>query len=270
METVTMEYLRKTQIALLDQFDAICSANGLQYFLSNGTLLGAVKYSGFIPWDDDIDVCMPRNDYNRLMEIMAREPETEGYAFFSCEINKDYLFPFAKMSDRKTLLIEKDVDNGVTLGINIDIFPLDGFGHSVEQARKIYKRMEKLRRGLGWAKRRCNYNVRTPKDCAKLVLTLFHRMIGAKKYVEKICRYAQSFSYDNSAFTGNSVWGFYGDGEYHKKSVFAEAKDLQFEERTYPCPIGYHDYLTKLYGDYVADPPADKQVTHHSFQITIL
>lgn len=264
MKKIDIEDLRSIQLGILKHFDNYCKENEIHYFLSNGTALGAVKYGGFIPWDDDIDVCVPRADYTKLIAKYPLNNYDSRYHLYACETNDNYLFPFAKMSDETTVIKENNVDNGVKLGVNIDIFPLDGFGNSEEEAKCIFKRMEKLRHRLHWAKM-CDFRSTNPlKNLAKRIISARYKFVGARKYCLQISDYAQSLPY-LSEYIGDCTWGFYGVGEAHRCEIFADSVKVTFEGEKYPVPIGYDQYLRGLYGDYKVDPPLEKQVTHHNF-----
>ena len=268
MKNLSIEELRKIQIEILNFFDSFCRDNNLRYFLSNGTLLGAVKYKGFIPWDDDIDVCMPRADYEHFLNLFAmKSKQGDYYKLYSLNNEKQYYFPFAKLVDDRTILIEQNVDNGVILGVNIDIFPLDAFGNTQEEVTKLYNKMQKLRHDLNFSKL-INYTGGKIKRLAKRIVAFRYKIVagnGAAHYSKKINRLAQKKNNEDCLLEGNVVWGFYPNGEAHEKSVFKEAIEVYFEGRKYFAPIGYDVFLRRLYGDYWQDPPKEKQVTHHSY-----
>ena len=105
MEEMTIEELRKIQIEMLEHIDTICEKHNLKYFLLGGTLIGAIRHKGYIPWDDDIDICMPREDYKKLIEIINTQ-EDNKYTILNPYENEDYYYFFSKMVDNDTILIE--------------------------------------------------------------------------------------------------------------------------------------------------------------------
>ena len=263
MKELSLIEIRKIQIDILSHFGDFCEKNNIQYFLCNGTLLGAVKYGGYIPWDDDIDVCLPRSEYDRFIALYAKEsdPRFELRAF---ELDSKFLFPFSKLSDTQTHLLEgyaKDMD----LGVNIDIFPIDNWGNSIQEISKLYRKMERLRRGLTWAKTDKYVSSSKIKTICKVLLATFHRIIGGERYCKKIITLAAMNA--PCRYIGNCVWGFYGVGEALPREQFQESVPVIFEGKTYPAPIGYDQYLTGLYGDYRKDPPPEKQISHHKFKV---
>lgn len=257
--------IRDIQIEILNLLDDFCKKNDINYFLCNGTLLGAVKYKGYIPWDDDIDVCLLRDDYEKLIDLFNKKNINNQYKLFSLEYDKNYYFPFAKLVDTNTVLIEKNVNNGVELGVNIDIFPIDSFGNTEEEVNKRFKKFKSLRRKLNFSKLNDFSSSCKLKSFLKRIFSFPYKIKGPEYFCKKIDTLAKSFT-TNTQYVGNCVWGFYGIGEAHKTSVFSQILLGEFEGKQYSIPIGFKDYLFGLYGDYREDPPVEKQCTHHSFK----
>lgn len=259
MKELSLEEIKCLQVDLLKHFDAFCQAHGIRYFLCNGTLLGAVKYKGYIPWDDDIDVCLPREDYDRL--IREYTDPTESYELLSFETNPAFLFPFAKFANKKTKLIEANAKDSI-YGVNLDVFPLDSFGQDAGQIQETFNRFQKMRRKLNGAKLKNYVSNNIVKCVGKFVLTLRYKLFGAKRYCRKMIEEAKAIRGD---YIGDVVWGFYGCGEAFHRSVFEETIFVEFEGKAYPAPKKYDEYLTGLYGDWRSDPPLEKQTTHHVY-----
>ena len=155
-------------LANLVNFDSICKKNGLTYFLSNGTLLGAVKYQGFVPWDDDIDIFMPRRDYERLLKI---EDFDEGpYELMAKERNSKWRVPYAKIKDKRTRVQETTADFGLGNGLSIDVFPMDNWGENKSKSLKKAKYCGLLRRFLTAS---LETKFTTPKTGIKKLIKLY-------------------------------------------------------------------------------------------------
>lgn len=260
MRQMSLDEVKAVQLDILNNLDSFCKANGIQYYLCNGSLLGAVKYQGYIPWDDDIDVCLLREDYDRLIREY-RDPNGK-YALFSFENNEDFLFPFAKLSDQRTKLVESCALDSI-FGVNIDVFPIDGYGDTAEQIKKKYKHFEKLRRALNSSKLR-NYKSKTILiSILKWGCSLPFKIVGAKRFCRMMIR--EATKNQKAKLYGNVTWGFYGVGEAFEKKLFEEQISVTFEGGQYSAPKNYDQYLTGLYGQWREDPPLDKQKTHHSF-----
>ena len=136
MKMVTMDESRNIQLNILREIHKICEENNLRYYLAYGTLLGAVRHKGFIPWDDDIDIVMPRPDYIRFFEIA----KSDTCDFYSIEKNDEYIYSFGKASRKNTVIIPDGMRCKIELGISVDIFPLDGAGQSTEEGEETFSR----------------------------------------------------------------------------------------------------------------------------------
>lgn len=245
-------------------FNEFCFQNNIKYFLSNGTLLGAIKYECFIPWDDDIDVFVLRKDYERLV---IEFQDTERYKLFSVERTPNYCYPFAKLCDMTTIKEEININNGVTLGLNMDIFPLDYLPTDLEKAKFQIKTINKLVGCLNFTKLQYNPGKNVVRTLGKNILIFFARCVGAKRMVQKIIKIAGNGSKGaETRHMGCAVWPIYGEREIIPAEVFSDTIEVEFEGEKFPAPIGYDTYLRSLYGDYWQDPPIEKQKTHHSFK----
>lgn len=260
MTELGLAEIRKIQVDVLENLDSFCKKSGIEYLLCNGTLLGAVKYSGYIPWDDDIDVCLLRSDYERL--VKEYNDPNGRFALYSMERNEKYFFPFAKLSDERTTLIEANTKEGL-FGVNIDIFPIDCFGDTIEQVEQRFKKMQRLRRRLNFAKLRVYTSHNFAKRIVKFLASVWYRIPGAKWYCKRMTMVARK---SEGRYYGDVVWGFYGKGEAFEKALFTETVEVKFEGGLYPAPARYDEYLTGLYGNWRADPPAEKQKSHHRFK----
>ena len=264
MKELTLQELRNIQFELLKHFKEFCEHNGIRYFICNGTLLGAVKYHRYIPWDDDIDVFLPRLDYDRLLEAFAEKNDNASYEIMSFGRTENYYYPFAKLIDTRTKLIEKNVCD-INLGVNIDIFPIDNIGNTPKEVSRNFAKMKKLRKKLNWARLNDYTSSSIVKKLAKIIISSGYKLVGAKRYCEKIIALGKANKNDTE-YIGNYIWGFYGTGEALPKKCFSSTVDVVFEGITFPAPVGYHEYLQGLYGDYSKEPPPEKQKTHHSFK----
>ena len=257
-EELSLKSLRQIELDLLNKLRTFCDEHNLQYFLSNGTLLGAVKYQGFIPWDDDIDILIPRKDYDILIEKFE---DFGNYKLFSHERVSGYAFPFAKLCDMTTRKEETNNNNGVELGVDIDIFPLDMWNDdAIKQAKKQMNTMTMLRLAK-------NYDItaKNPlKSVVKKVTAIFCKILGSSFWVKRMHQHATETT-DKSDNVGCIAWPVYGLSEIIPAKAFSDTVEVMFEGEKCPAPIGYDAYLRSLYGDYVQDPPLEKQKTHHRF-----
>lgn len=258
MEELSLAGIKGTAFEILKHFKAFCEENDIQFFLSNGTLLGAVKYKGFIPWDDDVDVLMPRADYDRLIRLYADSPQ---YRLFSTEREPAFRFPFAKLCDRTTEKVEENIQNGVQLGVDIDIFPIDSCTEHIRH-RDVQLCMKLLHIGYSLSKFASGGN----RPIHKRLVIGFCRLIGHRYFHGRLTKLVAREGRRGNTHMGCLVWPVYGVREILPAAVFLEKTAVEFEGEVFPAPVGYDTYLRSLYGDYPKDPPLDKQKTHHSFK----
>ncbi len=142
MKEIPADTMRSMQLEMLKYIDEICTSNNLRYYAAYGTLLGTIRHNGFIPWDDDIDLYMPRSEYEKFSELLQND--SAYYKTISIEENEDYFHPFAKVYDSKTTIIENGIPTKYDMGVYIDIFIIDGLPDNQRTAIKHYKKCHRL------------------------------------------------------------------------------------------------------------------------------
>ena len=262
MEKLSLQELKKIELEMLKTLHSFCVENNIKYYLSHGTLLGAIRYKGFIPWDDDVDLLVPREDYNRLISLFK---DDERYRIFAYEKDKNYRFPFAKICDMTTKKIEPGYNNGVELGVDIDIFPLDAWDNDLEKAKKEAKHINGYMHGLFMTKLEKPDSKNPVKRFIKGISMVFYKMLGSEHFIKKIIKAGAKAQDGESKYLGCKVWCVYGQKGIIPAEVFAETADIEFEGELFPAPKDYDTYLTCLYGDYLPEPPPEKRKTHHVF-----
>lgn len=251
--------LKKTELNILKKFDAVCRENNLEYSLAYGTMLGAVRHKGFIPWDDDIDVFMKRGDYERLLKL---EYKDDTFEIKSCRYSKNYFYLFSKMIDKTTELTEswraeKD------MGVYIDIFPLDFTmltpdGNLEQKKQDLIKRNFKYFTLAGILGHKMShhraFSVRYfTKFLFKFVTLPFRKLI-----LKKIdLMYAQS--------SGNYCFNMMGNALIPSELI-DETVYCDFEGYNFPIYKEYDKILTVIYGDYMKLPPVEQQKSIHWFK----
>ena len=125
-KVLSLEEIKRIELGILEYLHQVCEKHDIKYFIDFGTLLGAVRHKGFIPWDDDMDICMLREDYEKLQDYLIANPD-ERYEVMSYKNNLNYVYPFMKVQDNQTYLLEEDVRIDSNMGIYVDIFPVDGY-----------------------------------------------------------------------------------------------------------------------------------------------
>ena len=250
MNKQVLEKLHKCQVEMLDILDAFCEENNLSYYLSGGTLLGAVRHQGFIPWDDDVDVVMPRNDYEYLLENF-QSYIGDTYFLQTCFTDSGYGRDFAKLRKNNTLFLEQ-ADSHVENrhhGIFLDIFPMEYSKKKknvIDKAKyRLYQAIDSYivckRGGLPTSKKSLIFSVLSIKQ-------LLHLREKLKKGV-------------------GDYYFFSYCGIFHKSEYYPPVK-LKFEGKEYCSPNQYDALLKSQYGDYMQLPPEDKRITHSPLRIS--
>ncbi len=258
-----MTPLQQKQLRLLKIFTSLCEEWNLTYYLACGSALGAVKYGGFIPWDDDVDVAMPRSDYERFL-VQAQERLPEG--IFLQNFRTDPAFPqiYSKLRDDDTAFVEKSSCHlPIHHGVFIDIFPLDGYPEDPVQQRTLEWKKRVYLHLLGTA-------FAPPKGCLRYLLYAMKRLLGFHRHTCKIAdRYdhlVKQYPADNSSLWCNHG-NWQGKREYAPREQYGPGVWGSFEGHPVRLPSQWDDYLTQKYGDYTQDLPKVQQVGHHSVTI---
>lgn len=253
-----MTPLQEKELALLKAFVAICDRLQLRYYLVCGSALGAVKYQGFIPWDDDVDVALPRKEYEIFL---AEAPSMLPPQFFLQDYRSDPAFPaiFAKLRDSNTTFLEKSASRlNIHHGIYMDIFPLDGYP-SGKRDRQILELRKKLYRRL-------LASAYLPDRFWKKVLYAPLRLAGVPGRTQDILRRYIDMISDYPPET-SELWANHGNWQgvldYAPRVYFAEGKTAVFEGMPVRIPFMAEAYLRRKYGDYRNDPPLCQQIPHH-------
>ena len=269
-KSMTLEEHKKVMLNILIEFAKFCDEHNLMYYLDAGTLIGAVRHKGFIPWDDDIDVNMPQKDYDHFVELTR---QSNGYMseHLQVEYPEDTIYPFLKVSDDRTVLVEFPQQNPMEVGVYIDVFPkygiedkklstklLCGFCHYMDLAHwfntySIYAWARPdnniVKKMIAWLGRK---TIKHPAWPVKLQSRIMHRY--ARKHPLEQCNYVTTLT----------------NGEYHKlapRECFDGYQWLDFEGVKFKGPKDFDTYLHCLYkGEYMQLPPEDKRV-HHNVEV---
>ncbi|MBR3884750.1 MAG: LicD family protein [Bacteroidaceae bacterium] len=258
MKPIEPEELKNIQLNILDDVTSFCEKHNIRYFLAYGTLLGAVRHKGYIPWDDDIDIHIPRPDYERFVELYNKE--NKEYEVITHELNPKYNVPFAKVHHKGTVLHEFLYKNPGTFGVYIDLFPLDGLKSSIQATlcgqciRFMYVKSSIFFKGQTLARKlrlAITKTILLPFS-RHFILSSMRRIATKHKYEE--CDRVCSFGSRTAA------------REILPSNIFDEYIMQPFEGRMYRIPKNYDAYLTAKYGNYMQLPPVELRVSTHDSQ----
>lgn len=249
--------LKKTELDMLARFVGVCRTLGLRYYILGGTLLGAVRHQGFIPWDDDIDVGMPRADY----EIFLREGQRcleEPYFLQTFRTDPQYTVNFAKIRNSDTTFMETSLrGRDMNHGVYIDVFPLDFYPDDPRTARTLRRKNWFLSGRLAAA---FYYSQRLPLKSRLKHLVCKLRHPSVQKTLQMREQLFRSVTAGSRIVNHCGAWG---DREIIPAQWYGEGCELEFEGLTVRAPVNWHNWLTQVYGDYMQLPPVEKRVGHH-------
>lgn len=249
----------------LVHLDEICQKHHLRYFLCNGSLLGAVKYGRFIPWDDDADLLMPREDYEKLVHLA--EVDSPDFRLLCRQREPGWKVPYAKLSHNHTIQKETTADFGCEIGINVDIFPVDEWAGGRRGARLQAAYCGLLRRFMSASMEESFFSPRTGLKRGILwCIWAFSRACGTE-FFRKQVEAQRARGKKDSPFRGCLVWAGYGAAELMPASQFECQSTVEFCNRSFTTFRDPDLYLRSLYGDYRQELPPERQKSNHALRV---
>ncbi|MDD7402614.1 MAG: LicD family protein [Butyribacter sp.] len=250
LQEMTREQVRKTQLGILDHIKKVCDENGIRYFLGAGTLLGAIRHKGYIPWDDDIDINMPYPDYIKLMEILKDDEIYQPISVYQHQ--ESYPYFFSRVEDTRTIMKNWEYPFLITSGVSVDLFPIFGLPYQQTDVMPFYDEIRKRNNQLIES-----YIVYADAD--------ENEIEKRKTLIDQIIEMMEKYPYDETENIGY-ILSKHAEKDIMKRDVYESALEASFEGETYKIMSGYDYYLTALYGDYMELPSEKEQRTTHSFQ----
>ena len=260
-----MNELQKVEMDLFCCFSDICKKLGLNYFLVCGSALGAARHGGFIPWDDDFDVGMYRDDYNKFMEL-APALLPEGIFLQNYKSDPNFPYVFAKLRNSNTTFIQTILSNlDINHGVYIDIFPLDGYPQDSRLQKKMARKKKNYLRQFGGT-----FNLPSNIPIKAKILFVLCKIFRCHKRTQKILLKYEGmisrYSVEEAKIICNhGTW--YGERDYINKDYYGKGKNIVYEGMTVRVPEKLDEYLTSLYGDWRTPPPPEKQKGTHDCEV---
>ena len=265
MRKIEIEELKQLQCQVLQALHNYTVANGLKYSLACGTLLGSIRHNGYIPWDDDIDIYMPREDYDKLIKEF---PDVYGgyYKLISFERSRKWCRPYANLYDDRTCFKELKSSNEEQIGVKIDIFPVD----SVPDGEKEWLRFNRIRRMLIYlhSAKFVTFRKDNQSIAAKVCLALLKMLLlpfSTYSVVKMVDSYIRKYNDVGTRRLFETSCGMIQKRPFDKAD-FDDVELHIFEDYEFYIMKGYHDCLTNGFGDYMKLPPVEKRISHHYYE----
>ena len=263
-EVTDIREIQQMELGIMEYIHEACQKIGVKYFLAYGSLIGAVRHKGFIPWDDDMDICMLREDYEKLQDYLIANPD-ERYEVMSYKNNLNYVYPFMKVQDNQTYLLEEDVRIDSNMGIYVDIFPVDGYEDDSVFKDKMTRLIKKRQlscytfKGITNTKSILNSLIR-------YISVIIFYFTNTNKYIRGIDELAKSRKVDDYELVDYLIYKDMNKPVW-KREWLKQTITGVFEGKEFMIPKNYHEILTSDYGDYTQLPPVELRFSHHDFQL---
>ncbi len=258
---LTTREIQLEQLFILKDVINFLEENKLDYSIAGGTMLGAIRHNGFIPWDDDIDILMPRHDFEFFIDNYKDSDSLYLASYKNGKIN----LPFAKVFYKKVKISQrnyKKTDNGF---LWIDIFPMDGIEEDNKKSDVLFRKINFLKKCIGLSNTKISAILREWREPKKIIVKSFMKpfvfIIPKSFFIKRINYYCKNCDYDNSKYVGNVAWALSKKEKFLKEKI-SPKKKVTFEDIMVNGFEEYDYYLTQLYGDYMKLPPLDKRENH--------
>ena len=268
-DELNIEQIHKATLGIVEKLIEICDKINVNYYVAYGSLIGVVRHKGFIPWDDDFDVVMLRDDYEKFCDYCIKnENKLKPFKLLSRKCEKKYPYNIARLNNMNYKAVYDNVQ-GYESGIFIDIYPLDGAGSDVDKVlKKVEKKKSNLFRITLWSiddhYTKSTYN-KWYRSIIKYFVRGYSKVRGAKHFLDKMENFKNLYDINNSRYIAEMTLD--SGLTLYEKSWFDKYIYMDFENLKVKVPIGYDDFLRCHYGDYMKFPPKEEQVPHHEYKV---
>lgn len=261
-----LKKLHEVENEILDEIDRICKKYKINYFLCGGTLIGAVRHKGFIPWDDDIDIGMTREDYERFKSVCIEDNAlSEKYFLDTMETDKDYWLPFMKVRKNNTTFDEKNISGlDVHKGIFVDIFPFD----NINSMGGILNKFRAFKVLSIYDAISCKLKIKNIDKCRNKIVVKLLMLCNLNKLRKTQEKLLKHYSNKKTDYVVCFIGGLNPFRELIPVDKIFPLKKIEFEGKKYSSINDYDCYLRRAYGDYMTLPPEDKRVAHMPVNIS--
>jgi lipopolysaccharide cholinephosphotransferase len=265
-EQLDLDTIKKLELDILKYIDGVCRENNIEYFLFGGSLLGAVREKGMIPWDDDIDIGLTRQNYNKLIDVLISK-KNQRYKLLNNSVEKSYFYPFSKLIDSQTEMNEiglKKIDN---YGVYVDIFAIDNLPDNNKEREKRYKAQKRAQRYIFYWGMKKIEEKNFIKKILKNIIKIYSNILGIRRILKKYDAICTKYDNTNSSYA-ISCWPIYKkNNEIQQMEDFLKTMDFEFDGIMVKILVNYDRFLTNLYGNYMTPPPPEKRVSPHNSQV---
>lgn len=261
MREISLKEMQQIELDILLAFDALCKKHGLRYYMDGGTLLGAMCYEGFIPWDDDIDLKMPRPDYESFLQLAQQTGVLPPHIRLERPSvhSSDYLF--AKLVDTRTLLIENPGENEKRGGVYVDVFPMDGYPEGEEERAAHLRKLARLNTLFHYSLEHFSSMKQSKSLLTRLKGRWYDRLYSPGQIYQMLEREACRYDYDSASCVGLLIEGNPEKECFHKEWLEPEVQ-LEFQGYRFPAPNGYKKHMQIFYGDHIT-----REEYHHNLPV---
>ena len=262
MKQIELKEIQKIELDILKYIDDICQKNGIDYTVVGGTALGTIRHNGFIPWDDDIDIGLTAKNYYKLLEILKKDKNNQ-YKLLDPTVEETYLYPFAKLIDTRTSLVENNQKPINNYGIYVDIFLYYGLPNNKWYRLLYFYNLKKYQLYFSYMLQEKIPNSDGVKGCIKKIIKWNAKRIGKEKLIKRFEKLCNKYPIEKSDYCTSNWPCVSRKYQILYSDVFKKTMRHKFESIEVNIMEKYDKYLTNGYGDYMKLPPVEKRKAPH-------